>query len=679
MGLERLLKNRFTRNIGLVAGLTAGLLGVGARQVSATVPLQIDGVIAGVADNVGAHGTHWQSTVCALQDEADNVTIRYLPGNKSDPARADRFVQLDVPRGQAICLENALDGFGDFQAPGALFYDWNGIEPSQGSVFSRTWTPRPSDAPGTMGQGILGVDVEDLPLGGDHVVPLAHDADAFRTNVGIANVSAQDSDFTVTMRGSGGFPLASLDVTIPAYGWHQVNDVFDKLGVAPRDHAYVTVRALHWDAHDYVIYSTIIDNTSGDPVFNAGQWRDGTFSPIFVPAAARLPGANDTFWVTDWDIINKGGANGDIAALLFLEENSDNFPGGAAERGYALSSSELLQKDDVVLNEFSLDDTKGALLLSANMDLWTRTFTDQGDGTFGTGLPGLRLDQHAVAGEDYSLLPGLQQSSDRFTGFRTNVGMVNTSTNSIDVTLECYDGSDLVRTIARHLEPWDMQQVNKLYGNTDIANGWVRVTSTATGSGEDTGVIAYASVVDNESGDGYVVLAKRIGPAGPSIDDQIREYLDLYFPPSDARFFMSSPEIYALINGDMGTRSYTLDLATELWIDPVMQGGTTIKGIVEWLEARADGNPDNSEFCPDYDPIQWDNDGLGKSGFVVYDGLGCGPVIFEPPVDSLMRVYDMIKDDFMFNFIKANPELYGGEPGGAPDIDFNPTWNDGNG
>lgn len=142
---------------------------------------------------------------------------------------------------------------------------------------------------------------------------------------------------------------------------------------------------------------------------------------------------------------------------------------------------------------------------------------------------------------------------------------------------------------------------------------------------------------------------------------------------------MSSPEAYALINGTTGVRSYVVDLATELWNDPVMQGGTTVDGIVEWFRNSADGNSNNSEFCSRFDPIQWDNDAFGDPTFRTYGGAGCGPVDFRPGSESMLRVYDMVRNDFMFNFFKNNPELYGGQPGGVPDENHDPTWNDGTG
>ena len=39
----------------------------------------------------------------------------------------------------------------------------------------------------------------------------------------------------------------------------------------------------------------------------------------------------------------------------------------------------------------------------------------------------------------------------------------------------------------------------------------------------------------------------------------------------------------------------------------------------------------------------------------------------------------MIRDDFIFKFIRRFPELYGGQPGGVPDINFDPTRNNGTG
>ncbi|MBR9692871.1 hypothetical protein GOV07_02965 [Candidatus Woesearchaeota archaeon] len=672
----------------------AGLLAAGAAMVFAPVTgvlmdaftpsayaadlPTLDGAFVG-ADNSGRFGTHWTSSMCAVQDSADNVVLKLYPGSLAQPVDAARFIQLDVPRGEQVCVENVLAGFGDFVAPGAVFYDWEGIDPDQGYVFSRTSTVRPSGAPGSMGQGFPGVDFEAVAAGKTQVVPTAHDAEHFRTNVGVVNGNSFAVEFDVAIRGSGGAVLADTVLDLPAGSWFQYNDIYAKLGIPARAWSYVTVTPSHnLPIGNFLVDSSVVDNASGDPTHNQGQSHADTPTTVFLPAAARLPGANGTEWVTDLDVMNWGGLNTDNFLSTFLLEGQDNFPGGIASYNIPMVNGELFQEDDMVLQMYGLDGVKGAVVTGSNMQIFSRTFTTEDGQTFGAGLPGQRVDEHAIGSDQYGVLPHLQQSSDRHTGFRTNIGLVNASIETRTATIELYDGATLVDTIQKTLAPWDMTQLNKAYGNTDITDGWARITSDASGVQDDEGVIAYGSVVDNHSGDGSVVMAKRIGPSGPSIDDQIREYIDLYFPTNDARFFLSDTEARAIINGDMGTRSYTLDLATELWNDPVMQGEfDDISGIVAWFEARADGVPGNSEYCPDFDPVQWDNDAFGDSTFRVYDGLSCGPVDFRPGEEPMLRVYDMIKNDFMFNFIKANPELYGGQSGGAPDMDFNPTWNDG--
>lgn len=167
------------------------------------------------------------------------------------------------------------------------------------------------------------------------------------------------------------------------------------------------------------------------------------------------------------------------------------------------------------------------------------------------------------------------------------------------------------------------------------------------------------------------------------------KYVNKWLP--EGRFFLSNREARAMINGGQGTRSYVSDLTEELWNDPNVQSSfENVQEVEQWFKNRADGNRGNGEFCPDYDPLQWEDDNNGDPVLVSYgiSGDSCNPVYFYPGPQAMQNIYDIIKgfrtnDDgfevpnngFLTSYVNANPRLYGGEPGGEPDMDYNPTWN----
>jgi hypothetical protein len=168
--------------------------------------------------------------------------------------------------------------------------------------------------------------------------------------------------------------------------------------------------------------------------------------------------------------------------------------------------------------------------------------------------------------------------------------------------------------------------------------------------------------------------------------DAAIEYVVHWRTDFDAGFYLSNGEIRAMINGNQGTDSYVSELANELWQDSNVQAYfDNVGGVEDWLLARADGVSGNSEFCPDYDPFQFDNDSLGQSGIRIYDGIGCGPVDFDVGPQAMKNIYELVWgvdvtgdpaiDGFMVRYVYRNPSFYGGVPGGVPDLNHHPTWN----
>jgi hypothetical protein len=131
--------------------------------------------------------------------------------------------------------------------------------------------------------------------------------------------------------------------------------------------------------------------------------------------------------------------------------------------------------------------------------------------TFGQFIPGLPEGQAVPFGREARLVQ-LSYSVDTSRGFRTNLGMINTTGRQITVTVALYRGdrTQMGQTQAFVLLPYGFRQIDNIFktvGAPDVTDGFA-VLGTTTPSGA---FFAYASVIDNRSGDPIFIPARITG------------------------------------------------------------------------------------------------------------------------------------------------------------------------
>jgi PKD repeat protein len=210
----------------------------------------------------GVGSTYWRSDVTLYNPSSSNmlVSFRYLAAGTDDRNAPSQSVLVGA--NQTVVLADVLQRFNISSGSGSLELSWsNGVSPI---VTSRTYTP--ANGGGTYGQSIDPV----AAFGSDMYVTGLRSDNSFRSNVGFVNDSDQEIAISLTLFASSGTPVASGLVTLAPRSQAQnaLSQLFPNVSISTL--GSVTLQA-HSDSGAMFAYGSMVDNTSGDPVFFAGQ------------------------------------------------------------------------------------------------------------------------------------------------------------------------------------------------------------------------------------------------------------------------------------------------------------------------------------------------------------------------------------------------------------------------
>ena len=647
---------RFDVKKAVVMGL-AGLAALGAVGAAAYAasPVDMQGLLPMGADNPGRFGTNWHTSIWAEQDVVTQAMLTLCATNNARPADVSECHEYALNRGQVLTLDNAWSGF-QAVPPGGFLWKVDGITPDQVAIFGRSWTPAPSGAPGTLGQGVPSLLIPSLPIVGTSQYVPAHLRDGFRTNIGLFNATVQPSNVLVRIHTGGGNAVAEKTYSLPGLGWQQLNDVFAELGTPAIRNAYVEVVQLTGDR--LAVYSSVVDNTSGDPTtFMAKTAYTGQRS-LFIPAVAHLPGFNGTQWITDINYLNASNVNQSAAGLGFLAYNQDNSQQNPPSQGWLMGSGEMRTFQDVLLNLFGYTNLKGPFQVEP-MDshlLWARTFNDGGAaGTYGQEYPATFGDTDKISGDLEGILVGLSQSAvgDEANGFRTNIGLLNTGTTTATFHLDLYDDQgNQVGSLDQAVPAMSLFQVDKAYQkltNNAVNNGRVNVKLTS-GQG-----YAYASIIDNHTGDPTTEYPTIVGP------DPVEQYLVKWLDPVLNNYFgIHYNEAADLFNGSYGDTVLQLMYADANYSGTLDEYKALYRGLFN-------GNPADGEACTTGRVTDIDlRENIGRVSIEIAPNCNNSNNPLRTQDKPLART--TVRNYFDAE-LRAHPDRYGNY-----DLNFNPDW-----
>ncbi|MBD3855778.1 MAG: hypothetical protein IFK92_04455, partial [Acidobacteria bacterium] len=331
---------------------------------------------------------------------------------------------------------------------------------------------------------------------------MLEDSPRFRTNIGVANLSDHEVSVEVELIAADGTEIGTEVLNLSPRGSIQRFRMIRDFTTSAVEGVRATVRVLTPEGR-IMAYATVIDNKTGDPTYI--EPIVNTYkADMNMPGAANIRGANSSHWVTDMVISNLD--ESEITATVDrFERDGDGAPADTVDLSLAPGQSLLVR--DALTTLFS---SKGAATLaihaSRGLAAVGRTYNDTPSGTYGQLVPGLDISADRI------LRPGsvghlLQLEESGSAGRRTNLGLVNTEQSPAAVAIRFFDENGLlIGVIEKQLPPFDSIQLNRVLrsvSGTGLRNvrAEVRVESI-TG-----GVIAFATSVDNRSGDPVMQIA----------------------------------------------------------------------------------------------------------------------------------------------------------------------------
>lgn len=441
--------------------------------------------IPAVAHTDGVGDSIWRSDVALLNRSAANNAVR-LRLHRGESA-FDR--ELELAPGESRTVSDVVDWFQRSGSAALQVFSSEAL-----TVTSRTYN---QGSVGTFGQSLDGVNATGGLEAGESVVLMQlREDDIARSNIGLHNQWRRPARVEVALFDGDGSLVTGHTREIPAQQSVQLNRPFKIL--ADRDdvesgYAVVTVLS----GQDVYAYGSVIDNATGDPI--AIPMKRGTEDRRqWIPAAAHGSGARRSVWRTDVCLLNRSGEPA-VAEITFRRDD-----GQTSSLSVSVTDGQQRVVGDVVA-ELGMVGA-GAIEVSSDAPIMasSRTYNSSDEGTFGLFLDGV-AESHAIGKGEVVWLPQLRQNS----AFRTNIGLVNSGDIIARVRIVLYDveGNELAAK-RRKLDPGSWIQLQEpffqLAGKVDVDSGYATV-EVLSGSG----VIAYASVIDNSTNDGTAITMKR--------------------------------------------------------------------------------------------------------------------------------------------------------------------------
>jgi hypothetical protein len=225
-----------------------------------------------------------------------------------------------------------------------------------------------------------------------------------------------------------------------------------------------------------------------------------------IPVVTHGPGQNSSVWRTDVQIFNPDPQVSDTNQL----ELTATFNGAPTTLRVAQSTYIF---EDFMQRLTTSNNASGPVILSTKAkfapQIWTRTYNQTANGTFGQFIPAIRLDAAgggSAFGEGKYYLAGLKNDA----RYRTNLGFVNPNAQAIAATVRVYDDQGLeIGNFTRQLQPFVLDQFPITHATAIPDLKGDRPFSVEIEVPPGQWLLGYASFIDGASNDPVFLQAIR--------------------------------------------------------------------------------------------------------------------------------------------------------------------------
>ncbi|MCP4899052.1 MAG: hypothetical protein GY906_18955 [bacterium] len=241
-------------------------------------------------------------------------------------------------------------------------------------------------------------------------------------------------------------------------------------------------------------------------------------SEYFVMAAANLTGFGGVKWQTDLeisiDVVRPVGFT-----IVLLPRDQDN--SSPQEKTFVVDWPDSVRLENVLESVFNYQGAATLQIKSSSGEhiiVFAQTYAKGPNGTHGMYTPTL-MREEAIDYDQWGRLMLIRQSASDTEGFRTNLGLFNPNDFPVLIGFACYAKTDSGQRYGNWFEvtigPYESKQYDKILrmlSDEEDMTGLIDVfVGTSGGS-----VFAYATPVNNETGDGSHVPARVLDISYPT-------------------------------------------------------------------------------------------------------------------------------------------------------------------
>ncbi len=446
-------------------------------------------VVTATAKLAGAAGTNWASDLALFNHGTSQAQVTVSLWKRDQANLNPQLQTLTINPGELRKETDVLGRwFGITSGAAALHVSSN--QPLV--VASRTYN---DTGAGTYGQFIPGEKTDDafdasFPV---YVMGMV-ETSSYRTNLGLVNPTSSAIQVIANFSDSDGVFLANRTYTVPAQSTIQVNRILNTIGASGNNHAWA---ALQVNSGEFFAYISVVDNTSGDPVYRPALLAPSAPMNAVLDGAATIAGAAGTNWVTDAAFFNASVADQNVTLRLWRRDANNATP---LERSFTVRPTQVYGIADVLGQLFGQSQTAGSIevVSGANLIADARTYNLVATGTYGQYIPARGADDAIAAGVGYLCMTSQSAIA------RTNLGLTNLDDQPADVEVRLFDsngnqvGGTQIYTVRAH----GTTQVNRVveeFTGQDLATARLEISvGAATPNGL---ILAFGSVVDEQTGD----------------------------------------------------------------------------------------------------------------------------------------------------------------------------------